>query len=243
MLCSPAIGAAQSDRAAQANRLLETRASLEAERRAADSLKQTSLSAQISSRLRDGDFAQGDRIVVAVLNAPPPMSALPDTVTVADNRMVAFPRFPNFGDLSLAGVLRSELPERVTQHFARNLINPTIRVTALVRVGVLGTVARPGYYWVPPEAQLTDLITLAGGYTPESDPANIIVRRNTIVTRKADDVRAAMTAGLSVDRLHMSAGDEVFVGRKVPRSWLTILQVSLGLISVLVLTYVSLRRR
>jgi protein involved in polysaccharide export with SLBB domain len=211
--------------------------------RTADSLRNTALAAQIGARLKNGDFTQGDRIVFALLNAPAPLSTLPETLVVGDARTLAFPRFAGFAELSLAGVLRSELAERVTQHFARNLLNPIIRVIPLTRIGVLGSVPRQGPYVVPPEALLSDLITLAGGYTAESDPEKITIRRGAETLMQAKDVRAAMIAGLSVDRLHMLAGDELIVGRKSQRSLFTTFQIVVGFISLIIFTYTNLRRR
>ena len=243
MLQAPGVVIAQSGPGTQPNRMLETRASLESELRTADSLRKTALVAQIRFRLANGDFSQGDRIVLAVLNAPPPISPLPDTLTVSESKTLSFPRFAGLADLSLVGVLRSELAERVTAHLARELIRPAVRVTSLIRVAVFGAVVRPNYYTVPPEAQLDELITSAGGYTAESDPAKVTVQRGTVTILPAPEVRHAIAAGLSVDRLHLMAGDEVIVGRRVQRSWLTVLQVGLGFVSLLVLTYTSLRRR
>ena len=240
-LSSPAVGEAQADTTTQPSRLLETRASLEGELRAADSLRHTALAAQIRARLANGDFSQGDKLIVTIVDAPAPLSRLPDTLVVSAEGMVSFLRNTQIADLSLKGVLRSEAADRVTQHIARTLIRPTVRVTLLIRIGVLGSVSRQGYYVVSPESQLSDLITLAGGYTSESDPGKMELRRGAATVMKGGDVRDAMREGESLDRLHLLAGDELFVGRRAARSWLTIVQVSLG-IATSILFLIAARR-
>ena len=114
--------------------------------------------ATIRARLRDGDFDVGDRILLAVRGD----STIGDTVTVRAGRMI---RLANMPDISLQGVLRSELQDYLTTQLARYIKRPDVQTTSLVRVAVMGSVAKPGFYQLPADIALADAIMIAGGPT------------------------------------------------------------------------------
>jgi hypothetical protein len=218
-------------------RHMASRASLEALARAADSAAQSSQAGAIRARLTEGDFAEGDRIylliegdqVVAPGGVPRP--AVPETLQVRAGRLVDIRNYP---PLPLAGVLRSELRERVDEYVRRFLTNPTIRVAPLMRIGVLGSVARPSYYHVPPDALLSDAIRVAGGYAGDAAENKISVRREGKVIRSVSAVRTAIAEGNSLDAMGINPGDEIFVERRSATSWLTWAQVGLGMLGVVI---------
>jgi hypothetical protein len=90
--------------------------------------------ATIRARLRDGDFDVGDRILLSVRGD----STISDTVTVRAGRMI---RLENIPDISLQGVLRSELQDYLTTQLSRYIKRPDVQTTSLVRVAVMGSVA------------------------------------------------------------------------------------------------------
>lgn len=203
----------------------ETRASLEAEQRQAEAQHRTAEAFLLRTRLQNGDFQDGDRIVLVVPGTP----TLNDTLTVRAGRLIHLPRMD---DLSLQGVLRSELAKKVTDHLAEYLKDPTARVTPLVRVGVLGHVERPGYYYTAADVLLTDVIMRAGGPAPDADMNKVIVRRAGDVIWNAADTRTAVTDGLSLDRLHIRAGDEIEVNGQRQISWLTVAQIGVPILTL-----------
>jgi protein involved in polysaccharide export with SLBB domain len=76
--------------------------------------------------LRNGDFLPGDRIYIVVLGD----SALTDTFTVRGDRRLQLPNIP---DVTLSGVLDSELNTFLTTELSRYLKNPTVTATGMVR--------------------------------------------------------------------------------------------------------------
>ena len=184
----------------------------------------------IARRLAEGDFEPGDRVVLVVEGD----TALTDTFTVRDNRMLVLDRLP---ELSLAGVLRSESQERIAAHVARYLRDPVVRVTPLVRVGIVGEVQRQGFYSIPADVPIGDAIMLAGGLSERADIQKTEVRRgkDEILTRH--NVRNALRAGATLDQLNLRAGDQIVVGGKTMINWENALRVTALLAGV----YLSLR--
>lgn len=216
---------AQGDPAASK---FETRAELEVQARLADSLHRKSEAWLLKTRLEHGDFQEGDRIVMVMRNNP----ALTDTITVRAGKTL---ELPQMDPLSLEGVLRSELTDRLTKHVAKFLRDPSLTATPLVRLAVIGHVGRPGFYYVPADALLSDVIMKAGGPTPDGDLAKVEVRRGTDVVWHEDDVRTALADGLSVDRLHLRAGDELSVGYTRKLDWTLVLPIASTGVTLLLL--------
>jgi polysaccharide export outer membrane protein len=104
-------------------------------------------------------------------------------------------------------MLWSELEAR----YARELAEPEVQLTPLVRVSVLGEVRNPGLFLVDPTHVIRDVIALAGGLTPSAN------RRRVRITRGASEVVAEYEAGAAALEAGVRSGDEIFVDR---RSWL-----------------------
>jgi protein involved in polysaccharide export with SLBB domain len=187
--------------------------------------------AALRQRLREGDFRPGDHIVLTVRAD----SALTDTFVVRGGGpggpALALPNLP---ETPLRGVLRSELQSHLVAHLGRFLKDTVMRVAVLVPIGVLGELARPGYYHVPIDLPLTEIIMAAGGPTPNADLTRITVRRGSraVISRAA--VRSAMASGLTLDELGLAPGDEVLVGGRRERRWTTVLS-SVSVVTSLVL--------
>jgi hypothetical protein len=229
-----ALGLIASGRAAAAqsrlndpSRDLETRPMLEAQMREAEAQHRTAEAFLLRSRLQRGDFQDGDRIVVALLGA----MNFNDTITVRAGRMLPLPKMD---DLPLEGVLRSELTGKLSSHLARYLRDSSVRATPLLRVAVLGAVRSPGYYYTGADVLLSDVIMKAGGPAGNADVQNMTIRRNGDTIWGAKDTRTAMSDGLSLDRLHMRAGDEVYVAEEHHFSWSTVFQASAAVLGVVV---------
>jgi protein involved in polysaccharide export with SLBB domain len=167
------------------------------------------LAASIRQRLRDGDFQPGDRVVLTVTSE----MLHTDTLVVRSGRIL---ELPGKISLPLAGVLRSELEERVTTEVLKYVKAQQVTVTPLTRIGVLGEVARPGYFALRSDVPLTDAIMAAGGPTIAADVERTIVRRGSQEYRTTDETRLAVSRGMTLDQFGLSAGDELVVGKQRP---------------------------
>ena len=211
-------------------RQYETRAQLESAARAADSQRRSGEAWLLRSRLEKGDFQEGDRIVIVLEN-----TVRGDTLQVRAGKVI---QIPGMADLSLEGVLRSELSDTLRHHLSKYLRNPGVRAIPLLPLAVLGNVGNPGYYYTAADVVLRDVIMRAGGPRGDADLNKVVVRRGGEVIWSASDVRIALTDGLSLDRLHLRAGDEVFVpARRRPQ----LANVTAILSSVVALTFAVVR--
>ena len=226
--------AAPSTSLVQHTRQFETRADIQAQAAAAERQGRSSEAWLLRSRLERGDFHEGDRIVVILEGA----TLTVDTLQVRSGKVIQFPRL---GDLSLAGILRSELTDTVRSYLSRYLTTPVVRTTPLLPIAIVGRVASPGFYYSPADAVLRDVIMLAGGPQAEANLGKVVIRRGGDVIWKSDDVRIALADGLSLDALHLRSGDEVYVPQR--RAWETQTIVALVTSGVAILaTVVNLTR-
>jgi hypothetical protein len=182
----------------------------------------------LRARLRDGDFRVGDRIVLSVRGD----SALTDTFTVRPGRILSLPELPQ---IALQGVLRSEVQDHLTREIARLLREPVVEAHPLIRIGLLGEVDRPGYYFLMPDYLITDAIMAAGGPTREADLTKTTVRRGATVLWDKRELRAAVVDGTTLDQLGLNSGDEILVGERRRSRWETVLRTA-GFVSGIALS-------
>ena len=182
------------------------RASETAARSAPDSKTRQMLLRQaetIRQRLRNGDFLPGDRILLQVAGD----SALSDTFTVrADRRL----QLPNIPEISLHGVLDSELQPYLQRELSKYIREPRLTAIALVRLSVLGAVTQPRFMTVPVDQALTDVINGAGP-TSASDLSKAVVRRGGSLLLDPKALQAALRQGKTVGDVGLRDGDEIFV--------------------------------
>lgn len=230
--CVGSMAQAQA-RVTQQSKDLETRATLEQEAQAAEQNHRTGEAFLLRNRLLHGDFQDGDRIVVQLLGSVPLFAdrKMSDTITVRAGRMLPL---PNMDDLPLEGVLRSELNAKLSSHLAKYVRDSSVRAVPLLRVAVLGQVGRPGFYYTPADVLLSDVLMLAGGPAGDANLNDMTIRRSGETIWNAQDTRTAVTDGLSLDRLHLRAGDEIYVPQNSHFNWQTILQAAAIVTSVIV---------
>lgn len=95
--------------------------------------------------------------------------------------------------------------------YALELRNPSVELTPLRRVFVLGEVTEPGVYDLDPAMSLAGAVAMAGGAGPQGDLRKVkILRDGTLVM---DGV--AVESGLA--QVGVRSGDQVLVGR---RGWM-----------------------
>ena len=166
----------------------------------------------LRQRLREGDFQPGDRIAVVLDGAV----KLNDTLVVRGTRTISIPDIP---EISLTGVLRSELQSFLATELGRYIRDPQVQTRPLLRLGISGAVARPGFYSVPADALLSDLVMAAGGPTQLVSYKRSTVRRSGEELWNGASVEIALSDGLTADGLQLRSGDELVVGEKRQNNW------------------------
>jgi protein involved in polysaccharide export with SLBB domain len=127
--------------------------------------------------------------------------------TVDDRGIVTLPLL---GEREVAGLDPTELRDSLLADYQEYLQNPSIEVTILRRINILGEVRSPGLYPVDATISLADAIALAGGVTQVADPNKIqLVRDNEVIAQGVD--QAAMIGASDI-----RSGDQIVVGMK---SW------------------------
>jgi len=205
------------------------RAKLNERLKVADSLGLTSEAAIIRTRLRDGDFSVGDRIEVRYEGEKAPHS---DSMLVVESGRIVRLSEP-MGDLDLTGVLRSELADSVTGRVEKYFRAVRVHVSSRLRLTVLGGVRTPGPLYARADMPLSEVIVRAGGQEPTTDLANVVVKRRGQILLERQDVQAALTDGVTVERLGLLPGDEIVVGTKPPvNRWMLWLQIGLPVLAI-----------
>ena len=190
--------------------------------------------AQSAPGLRDGDFQVGDRIIVTVVA----QETRTDTLIVRTGRIL---ELPGKITIPLSGVLRSELQSVVETEVMKFVKAHQVVATPLMRLAILGQVARPGYFAFASDIPLTDAIMSAGGPSATADLERSIVRRGNQEYRSAKDTRAAIAKGLTLDQFGLTAGDELIVGERREMLSSSALRI-IGVVTSLVTLGIALNR-
>lgn len=176
----------------------------------------------IRQRLAEGDLRVGDRVLLVVEGHP----QLTDTFHVVAGRKLVL---PDIGDVPLEGVLRSEVPDHLTEHIGRFIRNPSVRARSLIRLEILGAVGRPGYYAIPSDVLVSDALMIAGGPSGNANVERIKIQRGREVLWEGDRLRSAVIEGRTLDQLSVRAGDGIVV--PVQRPPLATYRTVLGVVS------------
>jgi polysaccharide export outer membrane protein len=188
---------------------------------------------QVRDRLRNGDFRVGDRIALYVQGE----AELPDTVVVEAGPTVTLPLF---GQISLTGVLRSEISGHLTTALSRFIRDPVVRANALMRLAVVGEVARPGFYTMPAEILVGEALMVAGGPTSTAEIDDLRIDRGADRLLEGEEMREAVREGLTLDQLNLQAGDQIIVPGGGSGSTLAVIGVVAGLVGSLSILIVQL---
>jgi polysaccharide biosynthesis/export protein len=148
-------------------------------------------------------LAPGDVVRIAVWREPD----LSGEFIVNDQGIVTLPLL---GRMDVSSTPASELSDKLISAYAVQLKNPSVTVTALRRIYVLGDVMKPGLYPADPTMILAGVVALAGGATPTGDLSKIrVVRNGTTINTHLD-------ANSILEMTDIRSGDQIFVDR---RSW------------------------
>lgn len=101
-----------------------------------------------------------------------------------------------------------ELRGEIIADFARQLNNPSVQITPLRRIFLLGQVGRPGVYTLDPTVSLAGAIALAGGATAAGD-----LRRIQVV-RDGEIFQSNVSPAASLNTMDVRSGDQIFVGER-----------------------------
>jgi protein involved in polysaccharide export with SLBB domain len=180
----------------------------------------------IRKRLTDGDFQAGHRILLFVTGD----SALSDTFTVRSDQKLQLPNLP---EISLAGVLDSELQGYLQTKLAQYIRDPSVRAQTMLRVQVSGDVGKPGFYSLPIDTPISDVIMNAGGPSTSADMSKTELRRGSAVVVKREGIQAAIRSEFTMSDIGARPGDELFVpGKPAGSRWTKIGAVAAAVSSI-----------
>src|SRR5205085_6690547 len=113
--------------------------------------------------------------------------------------------FPKIGSLKVSQESQASLKEKLLHEYAVYLRNPSVEVTMLRRINVLGAVQKPGLYPVDATMTIADAVAAAGGATAMGDQHRVeLVRDGTLLSQRINtDARIAETL--------LRSGDQIFV--------------------------------
>ncbi len=179
------------------------------------------------------DFQVGDRIVLRVDVEP----QLTDTFTVISGPALLL---PIVGNVSLSGVRRDQIEKVLTDAVTKYYRNPVVHVRALVRVAVIGEVQRPGFYAVPADMVLPDLLMLAGGPTVAAQVNAIRIDRGGSAWLRIDSTKKSIARGLTLSQIGIRSEDQVVVPRAADteskiRLVAEVLAIPIAIVTVLIL--------
>jgi polysaccharide export outer membrane protein len=148
-------------------------------------------------------LAPGDLVRIAVWREPD----LSGEFIVDDHGIVTLPLL---GRIDVTSTPASSLSDKLIAAYAVQLKNPSVTVTALRRIYVLGDVMKPGLYPADPTMILAGVVALAGGATPTGDLSKIRV------VRDGKTINTHLDANSILEMTDIRSGDQIFVDR---RSW------------------------
>jgi polysaccharide export outer membrane protein len=190
----------------------------------------------IRKRLTEGDFQAGHRILLFVTGD----SALSDTFTVRSDQKLQLPNLP---EISLAGILDSELQGYLQTKLAQYLRDPSVRAQTMLRVQVSGDVANPGFYSIRTDTPVSDVIMNAGGPSTSADINKTVLRRGSAVVVKRDGIQSAIRSEFTMSDIGARPGDELFVPAKPTGSNWTKLAAVAAAVSSLAFTVIWITGR
>jgi polysaccharide export outer membrane protein len=115
---------------------------------------------------------------------------------------------PMLGVVNVIGRPWDQLRDSLIAEYQKQLRNPSITLTPLRRVQVLGEVTKPGQYLADPTLSLAGLVALAGGATPTGDLRRVrVVRNGQLIVKSASVESLLLQAGVH-------SNDQVFVDRR-----------------------------
>ncbi|MEP7382748.1 MAG: polysaccharide biosynthesis/export family protein [Gemmatimonadota bacterium] len=117
---------------------------------------------------------------------------------------------PRLGAMRVVDIPRDSLQRLLVAEYARFLRNPSVEVTLLRRVRVVGEVRTPGLYTADPTMGLRDILALAGGPNPDGRTDRVRLDRG------GESTWLTLTGAPPTDESRPRSGDQLFVPQ---RNW------------------------
>lgn len=137
---------------------------------------------------------------------------------------------PLVGARNVTGRPWARVKDELLAAYRVELANPSIDITPLRRVYVLGEVNKPGPYDLDPAMSLAGAVAMAEGTNSEGNLKNIKVVRDGKVVLDGVSVESALA------QVNVRSGDQIFVGRRawVDRNSTFLVSALLSLTSIFV---------
>jgi protein involved in polysaccharide export with SLBB domain len=151
---------------------------------------------------------------------------------IPENGVVVLPKI---GEWKVTERAPEELKSALVAEYHKYLRNPSINITFLRRVNVLGAVKEPGVFPVDETMTIANVLALAGGTTPMGKPDEVQL------FRKGEKLVTRITQQTRVSDLALQSGDQLYVPE---RSWMArntgvVAAVISGMVSVAVAIIVN----
>lgn len=125
--------------------------------------------------------------------------------------------FPLVGEVQAAGMTTAKLGADITHAIAEYVKNPQVTVNVAkfhtIRVYVLGEVVRPGLYEINKQHNLLDAVSLAGGYTTNTNKKSVYVVQKATGQCLQVDLDNLLKKGDLSQNYALGDGDVVYLGR------------------------------
>jgi polysaccharide biosynthesis/export protein len=185
-----------------------------------------SASAQRAEPLR---LRAGDGVRIEIKDEP----TLSGEFIIGDDGQILL---PTIGTIVVASRTFDEVKQELAKSYHRELVNPVLRITPLVRVSVIGEVRLPGLFLIDPTQGVGDVLARAGGPAPTANANRITILKST------GETVAKFRLGSAPLDATLHSGDQILVQR---RPWtsehLGILLGAVGSIGVALITGAVLR--
>ncbi len=128
------------------------------------------------------DLRPGDRVRLSIWREPD----LSGEYQVDERGEVVFPKL---GAMRVIDLSADSLKQLLVHDYTAYLRDPSVEVTLLRRVNVLGSVRSPGLYQVDQTETIADVLAQAGGPTPDGKPDRVELRQGRRKHRHPPDPR------------------------------------------------------
>lgn len=164
----------------------------------------------IRERLAEGDLRVGDLVAIELVGDQ--VTGIKGAFPVTPTRTLSL---PGGVEISVRGVLRSEMQDHVTQQLKKYVRDPVVKVMTSIRISMFGGIGKPGIYSVPADQLLGDaLMTSGGGIANNVKFEKSQIKRGEKVVVDGAEFQAAIRGGRTLDQLNLQAGDEINVAVK-----------------------------
>lgn len=159
------------------------------------------------SKLSAQYLKPGDGIKISFLNIDDPVNG---NYYILDNGKI---QLPYLGLIQTQNKDFAKLKTELIDAYSKLYRNPELDIQALYRIDILGEVGKPGVYYLTGYESVTDLISLAGGETSDSNLENILIMRND--SKLEIDLESFLEGNNNINDIGIESGDKIFV----PRTW------------------------